>query len=225
MIKTSYVSNLVKDLKPSGIRKFFDLAADMEDVVSLGVGEPDFVTSWSVREAAINSLEEGYTSYTANAGLLELREEIANYMKKQFQVSYDPKSEIIVTVGASEGIDIALRAILNPGEEVIVVEPCFVAYAPLVAMAGGTPVTVQALPENDFKIKAEQIEELITPKTKAVLICSPNNPTGTLLGKEDLEEIAKVVKKYDILVISDEIYAELAYDEEYTSFASIDGLA
>lgn len=224
MIKTSYVSKLVQELKPSGIRKFFDLAANMEGVVSLGVGEPDFVTSWSVREAAISSLEEGYTSYTANAGLLELREEIANYMNKQFHVSYDPKDEIIVTVGASEGIDIAMRAILNPGEEVIVVEPCFVAYAPMVALAGGIPVTVQALPENDFKIKAEQIEELITPKTKAVLICSPNNPTGTVLGKEDLEAIAKVVKKYDLVVISDEIYAELAYDEEYTSFAAIDGL-
>lgn len=224
MIKTSYVSKLVQDLKPSGIRKFFDLAADMEGVVSLGVGEPDFVTSWAVREAAINSLEEGYTSYTANAGLLELREEIANYMKKQFHVSYNPKDEIIVTVGASEGIDIALRAILNPGEEVIIVEPCFVAYAPMVALAGGTPVTVQALQENDFKIKAEQIEALITPKTKAVLICSPNNPTGTLLGKEDLAAIAEVVKKHDILVISDEIYAELVYDEDYTSFAAIDGL-
>lgn len=224
MIKTSYVSKLVQELKPSGIRKFFDLAANMEGVVSLGVGEPDFVTSWSVREAAISSLEEGHTSYTANAGLLELREEIANYMNKQFHVSYDPEDEIIVTVGASEGIDIAMRAILNPGEEVIVVEPCFVAYAPLVSMAGGIPVTVQALQENDFKIKAEQIEAVVTPKTKAVLICSPNNPTGTLLGKEDLEAIAEVVKKHDLVVISDEIYAELSYDDEYTSFAAIDGL-
>lgn len=224
MIKTSYVSKLVQELKPSGIRKFFDLAANMEGVVSLGVGEPDFVTSWSVREAAISSLEEGHTSYTANAGLLELREEIANYMNKRFHVSYNPKDEIIVTVGASEGIDIAMRAILNPGEEVIVVEPCFVAYAPMVSLAGGIPVTVQALPENDFKIKAEQIEALITPKTKAVLICSPNNPTGTLLGKEDLEAIAEVVRKHDLVVISDEIYAELSYDEEYTSFAAIDGL-
>ena len=224
MIKTNYVSKLVQELKPSGIRKFFDLAANMEGVVSLGVGEPDFVTSWSVREAAISSLELGYTSYTANAGLIELREEIANYMNKRFQVSYDPKDEIIVTVGASEGIDLAMRALLNPGEEVIVVEPCFVAYAPLVAMAGGTPVTVQALQENDFKIKAEQIEAVITPKTKALLICSPNNPTGTLLGKEDLEAIAAVVKKHDLVVISDEIYAELAYDEEYTSFAALKDL-
>ena len=224
MIKTNYVSKLVQELKPSGIRKFFDLAANMEGVVSLGVGEPDFVTSWSVREAAISSLEQGYTSYTANAGLIELREEIANYMNKRFHVSYDPKDEIIVTVGASEGIDLAMRALLNPGEEVIVVEPCFVAYAPLVEMAGGKAVTVQALQENDFKIKAEQIEAVITPKTKALLICSPNNPTGTLLGKEDLEAIAAVVKKHDLVVISDEIYAELAYDEDYTSFAAIEGL-
>ena len=200
MIKTNYVSKLVQELKPSGIRKFFDLAANIEGVVSLGVGEPDFVTSWSVREAAISSLELGHTSYTANAGLLELREEIANYMNKQFHVSYNPKEEIIVTVGASEGIDLAMRALLNPGEEVIVVEPCFVAYAPLVTMAGGTPVTVQALQENDFKIKAEQIEAAITPKTKALLICSPNNPTGTQLGKEDLEAIAAVVKKHDLIV-------------------------
>lgn len=224
MIKTSYVSKLVQELKPSGIRRFFDLAANIEGVVSLGVGEPDFVTSWSVREAAISSLEEGRTSYTANAGLLELREEIAHYMNKRFHVAYDPKDEIIVTVGASEGIDLAMRALLNPGEEVIVVEPCFVAYAPLVAMAGGTAVTVQALQENDFKIKAEQIEAVITPKTKAVLICSPNNPTGTVLGKEELDAIATVIKKHDLVLISDEIYAELTYDEEYTSFAAIEGL-
>lgn len=224
MIKTNYVSKLVQELKPSGIRKFFDLAANIEGVVSLGVGEPDFVTSWSVREAAISSLELGHTSYTANAGLLELREEIANYMNKQFHVSYNPKEEIIVTVGASEGIDLAMRALLNPGEEVIVVEPCFVAYAPLVTMAGGTPVTVQALQENDFKIKAEQIEAAITPNTKALLICSPNNPTGTQLGKEDLEAIAAVVKKHDLILISDEIYAELAYDEEFISFAALEGL-
>jgi len=224
VIKTSYISKTVQELKPSGIRKFFDLAANMEGVVSLGVGEPDFVTSWSAREAAINSLEMGHTSYTANAGMLELREEIAHYMKSRFHVSYDPEEEIIVTVGASQGIDIALRTILNPGEEIIVVEPCFVAYAPIVTMAGGVPVTVQALPENDFKIKAEQIEELITPKTKALFICSPNNPTGTQLGKSDLEAIAEVVIKHDLLVISDEIYAELVYDEGYTSFAAIDGI-
>ena len=224
MIKTSFVSNKVQELKPSGIRRFFDLAANMEGVISLGVGEPDFVTSWTIREAAIHSLEEGYTTYTANAGMIELRKEISRYMDKRFNVSYDPANQIIVTVGASQALDLALRAILNPGEEVIVVEPCFVAYAPLVTMAGGNPVTVQTLAENDFKLKPEQLEAAITPKTKALLICTPNNPTGTQLGKEDLEKIAEIVKKHDLLVIADEIYAELSYDEEFTSFAAIEGL-
>jgi aminotransferase len=224
MIKTSFVSNKVQELKPSGIRRFFDLAANMEGVISLGVGEPDFVTSWTIREAAIHSLEEGYTTYTANAGMIELRKEISRYMDKRFNVAYDPANQIIVTVGASQALDLALRAILNPGEEVIVVEPCFVAYAPLVTMAGGNPVTVQALAENDFKLMPEQLEAAITPKTKALLICSPNNPTGTQLGKADLEKIADIVKKHDLLVIADEIYAELSYDEEFTSFAAIEGL-
>lgn len=224
MIKTSYVSKTISELKPSGIRRFFDLAANLEGVVSLGVGEPDFVTSWAVREAAINSLEEGYTSYTANAGLFELRSEISRYMEKQFHVSYRPDDQIIVTVGASQALDIALRTILNPGEEVIVVEPCFVAYAPLVTMAGGIPVTVQTSKEEDFKLTPQQLEAAITPKTKAVLICSPNNPTGTQLGHEELVMLADIVKKHDLLVISDEIYAELAYDEEFTSFAAVDGM-
>ncbi|MEY8755109.1 aminotransferase [Peribacillus frigoritolerans] len=224
MIKTSYVSKTIAELKPSGIRRFFDLAANLEGVVSLGVGEPDFVTSWAVREAAINSLEEGYTSYTANAGLFELRSEISRYMDKQFHVSYRPDDQIIVTVGASQALDIALRTILNPGEEVIVVEPCFVAYAPLVTMAGGIPVTVQTSKEEDFKLTPQQLEAAITPKTKAVLICSPNNPTGTQLGQEELVMLADIVKKHDLLVISDEIYAELAYDEEFTSFAAVDGM-
>ncbi|MFF2588145.1 aminotransferase [Peribacillus butanolivorans] len=224
MIKTSYVSRTIAELKPSGIRRFFDLAANLEGVVSLGVGEPDFVTSWAVREAAINSLEEGYTSYTANAGLLELRSEISKYMEKQFHVSYRPEDQIIVTVGASQALDITLRTILNPGEEVIVVEPCFVAYAPLVTMAGGIPVTVQTSKDDDFKLTPEQLEAAITPKTKAVLICSPNNPTGTQLEQAELVMLADIVKKHDLLVISDEIYAELAYDEVFTSFAAIDGM-
>ena len=224
MIKTSYVSKTVRDLKPSGIRRFFDLAANMEGVVSLGVGEPDFVTSWTIREAAINSLEEGYTTYTANAGILELRREISKYLERQFHVSYNPEDQIIVTVGASQALDIALRAILNPGDEVIVVEPCFVAYSPLVTLAGGKPVTVQTLKENDFKLMPEQLEAAITPKTKALLICTPNNPTGTQLGKAELVKIAEIVKKHDLLVIADEIYAELSYDEKFTSFAAIDGL-
>ncbi|PLR82817.1 aromatic amino acid aminotransferase [Bacillus canaveralius] len=219
--KTAYVSKTVGQLKPSGIRRFFDLAAGMEGVISLGVGEPDFVTSWSVREAAILSLEQGYTSYTANAGLLELREEISYYMEKQFEVRYAPDSEIIVTVGASQALDIALRAVLDPGDEAIVIEPCFVSYAPLVTMAGGVPVHVQSLKENDFKIQPSQLEEAVTERTKIIMLCSPNNPTGTLLSKSELEGIAAIAEKYDLLVLSDEIYAELVYDEKYASMAAI----
>ncbi|AGX05985.1 hypothetical protein B14911_24581 [Bacillus sp. NRRL B-14911] len=220
----TYISAKVDQLKPSGIRRFFDLAAGMEGVISLGVGEPDFVTPWSVREAAILSLEQGYTSYTANAGLLELRQEIASYMGKNFGVQYEPESEIIVTVGASQAIDIALRAILDQGDEVIVIEPCFVSYAPLVSLAGGTPVSVQTRKEDDFKILPSQLEQAITQRTKAILLCSPNNPTGTMLSGKELEAIAAVAEKHDLLVLSDEIYAELVYDEEYTSFASISGM-
>jgi len=222
--KRTYVSKLVHDLKPSGIRRFFDLAAGMEGVISLGVGEPDFVTPWHIREAAITSLEQGYTSYTPNAGLLELREEIAHYMRTQFQVEYSPTDEIIVTVGASSAIDIALRTILDPGDEVIVVEPCFVSYVPMVELAGGVAVQVQALKENDFKILPDQIEAIVTEKTKAIMLCSPNNPTGTMLSKHELEGIAELANKYDFLVIADEIYAELSYDEEYTSMAAIPGM-
>lgn len=224
MIKTSYLSNVVQEIEPSGIRKFFDLAATMEGVISLGVGEPDFVTSWSVREAAISSLEQGYTSYTANAGLLELREEISKYMKNSFGVQYDSNNEIIVTIGASQALDIALRALVNPGEEVIVVEPNFVAYSPLVTLAGGVPVPISTKKENDFKLTAEELEAAVTPKTKALLLCSPNNPTGTQLTRSDLEKLAEVIQKHDLVVLSDEIYAELAYDDEFASFASIPGM-
>ncbi|KON86522.1 aromatic amino acid aminotransferase [Sporosarcina globispora] len=220
----SYISKTVEELKPSGIRRFFDLAAGMEGVISLGVGEPDFITPWSVREAAILSLEQGYTSYTANAGLMELREEIAGYMQKSFGVSYSPQSEITVTVGASQALDIALRAILDPGDEVIVVEPSFVSYVPLVALAGGVPVQVQTLKENGFKILPEQLEKVITVKTKAIMLCSPNNPTGTMLERSELKAIAQIAEKYDLLVLSDEIYAELAYEGDYTSFAAISGM-
>ncbi|WP_442600406.1 aminotransferase [Neobacillus sp. D3-1R] len=220
----SYLSKTVEQLKPSGIRRFFDLAAGMEGVISLGVGEPDFVTSWSVREAAILSLEQGYTSYTANAGLHELRKEISRYLDRHFHISYSAENDIIVTVGASQAIDIALRAILNPGDEVIIIEPSFVSYGPLVSLAGGTPIAIQASHEKEFKILPSQIEENISSRTKAIMLCSPNNPTGTLLNKSDLEEIAKVVKKHDLIVLSDEIYAELVYDEAYTSFPTIQGM-
>jgi len=222
--KKSYLSKIVEELKPSGIRRFFDLAAGMEGVISLGVGEPDFVTSWGIREAAINSLEQGNTSYTANAGLLELREEISYYMKNRFKVEYSPESEILVTVGASQAIDIAMRAILDPGDEVIVIEPCFVSYGPMVNLAGGVVVQVQTLKENDFKVLPSQIEEVITEKTKAIMLCSPNNPTGSMLNKKELEELAIIAEKFDLLVIADEIYAELVYDEEYTSLAAIPGM-
>lgn len=218
----TYVSDTVSRLKPSGIRRFFDLAASMEGVISLGVGEPDFITPWSVREACILSLEQGYTSYTANAGLWELRKEISDYVARRFHVLYDPADEIIVTVGASQALDVSLRAILNPGDEVIVVEPSFVSYAPLVSLAGGVPIPIQTSGKHQFKLQPEQIERVVTPKTKALIICSPNNPTGTVLNAEELVQIARIVEKHDLLVISDEIYAELCYEEQYTSFPAID---
>ncbi|MED4533811.1 aminotransferase [Metabacillus fastidiosus] len=219
-----YLSNTAKNLKPSGIRKFFDLAAGMEGVISLGVGEPDFVTSWNVREACIQSLEQGYTSYTGNAGLIELREEISYYLQKVTNRYYNPKSQLLVTVGASQALDIALRAIINPGDEVIIIDPSFVSYAPLVDLAGGVPVMVRTKGEEEFKLQPEALEAAITDKTKAIVICSPSNPTGTVLRKEELERLAVIIEKHDLLVISDEIYSELTYDEEYTSFASIEGM-
>ncbi|WP_078432922.1 aminotransferase [Metabacillus halosaccharovorans] len=226
MIEPShYLSSTVKSLKPSGIRKFFDLASSMEGVISLGVGEPDFVTPWNVREASILSLEQGYTSYTANAGLLELRNEISYYLKEKTDITYSAKEEILVTVGASQALDIALRAIVNPGDEVIVIEPSFVAYSSLVSLAGGVPVSVQTSGEMEFKLQPSDLEKAITEKTKAIILCSPSNPTGTVLNKEDLEKIASIIEKHDLLVISDEIYAELTYDEAYTSFVSIEGMA
>ncbi|MFG6496121.1 aminotransferase [Fictibacillus sp. UD] len=218
---SNYLSNTVKSIQPSGIRRFFDLASSMENVISLGVGEPDFVTPWNVIEASYHSLEQGYTAYTANAGLFELRKEISRYMKRRFGVAYSAEEEMVVTVGASQAIDLALRAVLNPGEEVIVVEPSFVSYAPTVTLAGGVPVPVNTYREDDFKLQPEQIEAAITDKTKVIMLCSPNNPTGTVLSKGDLERIAEVVEKHDLLVISDEIYAELTYDEPYTSFPAV----
>ncbi|PER22750.1 aminotransferase [Bacillus cereus] len=223
-MKRFELSRVAESLQPSGIRKFFDLAANMKGVISLGVGEPDFVTPWNVRQACIRSLEQGYTSYTANAGLLELRQEIAKYLKKQFAVSYDPNEEIIVTVGASQALDVAMRTIINPDDEVLIIEPSFVSYAPLVTLAGGVPVPVATILEDEFKVQPEQIEAAITAKTKAILLCSPNNPTGAMLNTSELEEIAVIVEKYNLIVLSDEIYAELVYDEVYTSFASIQNM-
>lgn len=219
-----YLSQTAKELKPSGIRKFFDLAASMEGVISLGVGEPDFITPWNIREAAILSLEQGYTSYTANPGLIELREEITLYLSTRFGVHYDPKNQIIVTIGASQALDLAFRAIVNPCDEVLIVEPAFVSYGPLVSIAGGTPIPISTSADNGFKVTPEQIEQAITPRTKAILLCSPNNPTGSMLTREELEGIANVIEKHDLFVLSDEIYAELSYDETFTSFAAIEGM-
>lgn len=221
---TSYLSDYVQQIKPSGIRKFFDLAATMEGVISLGVGEPDFVTAWNVREASILSLEQGYTSYTANAGLYSLREEISRYLSNRFDLSYSPDNELIVTVGASQALDIAIRAIVNPGEEVIIPEPCFVAYDALVSLAGGILVHVHTTADKGFKATAADFEAAVTEKTKAILICSPSNPTGSVYSKEELNEIAEFAKKHDVIVLADEIYAELTYDEEFTSIAALPGM-
>jgi aminotransferase len=224
MKSSTRTSKLVNEIPPSGIRKFFDLASSMDNIISLGVGEPDFITPWAVREACISSLERGYTSYTANAGLLELRVEIAKYMNKQFQLAYQPKDEIIVTVGASEALDIALRAIIDPGDEIIVVEPTFVSYAPLVTLAGGKVVPVGTTVETNFRLLPEQLENAISPKTKAIMLSFPNNPTGSTMTEVELRGIAKIVEKYDLLVISDEIYAEMTYDHTHSSIANIEGM-
>lgn len=218
------LSSRALELKPSGIRKFFDILEEMHDVISLTVGQPDFDTPWHIREAGIRSLEEGRTYYTSNSGTIELRREIAGYQRRRFGLEYDPKDEIIVTVGGSEAIDLALRAIINIGDEVIVPEPCFVCYSPLVTMAGGVPVAISLKAENEFRLTAEELEEAITPKTKAVVLAFPNNPTGAVLKKEDLEQLAAVAVKNNIFVLSDEIYAELTYGAPHVSIASIDGM-
>jgi aminotransferase len=220
-----YFSSRVEQLKPSGIRRFFDLANSLEGVISLGVGEPDFITPWSICDASIQSINRGYTSYTENEGQLELRKEISYYMENRFQVSYSPNTEIIVTVGGSQALDCSLRAILNPGDEVMIVEPSYVAYEALVSMAGGKPVPIITSFENEFKPQPEQIKQAISPRTKAVIFCFPNNPTGSLLKKEELEVIADIIIEHDLLVISDEIYAELTYEEDtFCSIASIKGM-
>ncbi|MCL2631288.1 MAG: aminotransferase class I/II-fold pyridoxal phosphate-dependent enzyme [Firmicutes bacterium] len=218
------ISQTINDLPFSGIRKFFDLVSEMDNVVSLGVGEPDFATPWHIREEAIFSFEKRRTAYTANAGMLDLRRGISKYMKK-YNLDYCPKTEVLVTVGASEGIDIALRALINKGDEVLVIEPCFVAYKPCVIMAGGIPVSVPTSAKNDFKVTAKDIEKRITKKTKAILISYPNNPTGAVIGLKELEEIATVLRGKNIAVISDEIYSELIYgDAKHISIASLEGM-
>ncbi len=218
------LSPVVVNTEKSGIRKYFDLLEKMDDVVGLTVGQPDFVTPWHIREAGIESLERGKTYYTSNAGTFELREEINNYMTRRFGVSYKPESEIIVTVGGSEAIDIALRSILAPGDEVIIPTPSFVCYAPLARMSGGVPVTLETKYEDKFKIDPEMLKSLITPKTKMLVLPYPNNPTGAIMTKEELEAIADVIRDTNIIVLSDEIYAEMTYGHEHCSFASIEGM-
>ena len=221
----NYIAETIKNLPYSGIRKFFDVAAEMKDVVSLGVGEPDFATPWNIREEAVFSLERRRTTYTSNAGLLELREEIGKYMLSNYDLKYNPGSQVLVTVGASEGIDIAMRALINPGDEILVVEPCFVSYTPCVVMAGGAAVTVPTTSENNFRVRASDIKAKITNKTKAIIMSYPNNPTGAILERENLEEIAELLRGLDIIVISDEIYSELTYgDNPHISIASMPGM-
>lgn len=219
------VNPTVDSLPPSGIRKFFDVVSMMEDAISLGVGEPDFVTPWAIREAGIYSLESGQTYYTANSGLMELREEICNYMKRKYDVTYDAKTQVLVSVGGSEAIDAMIRSVVCPGDEVLIPEPCFVCYKPLTVMAGGVPVTIETKEEDNFRLTPEQLKEKITDKTKLLILPFPNNPTGGVMSKSDLEAIAEVLKGTDILVLSDEIYAELLYsDEPHTPFSKIDGM-
>ena len=215
------LSRTVVETPKSGIRKFFDLMSTMNDVVGLTVGEPDFQTPWHIREAGIESLEHGKTYYTANAGLMELRSEINGYMTRRFNVSYDPSSEVIVTVGGSEAIDIAFRSIIEPGDEVIVPTPSFVCYAPLAKMAGGVPVILETKVEDKFKINPEALKAVITPKTKLLVLPYPNNPTGAIMTREELADIADVLRNTNVVVLSDEIYAEMTYTGDHCSFASL----
>lgn len=224
MNMSSMISSVVRDIPPSGIRKFFDLVNENKDAISLSIGEPDFVTPWSIREAGIYSLEKGHTHYSPNSGFVELRQEIANYMKRKQNISYDAKNEVIVTVGGSEGIDIALRSLVQPGDEVIIPEPSFVAYKPCAIFAGATPVIINLKAENEFRLTPEELENAITEKTKVLIFPFPNNPTGAIMTKNDLEGIVEVLKNKDIVVISDEIYSELTYKGSHVSIASLPGM-
>lgn len=216
------LNDTVREIPPSGIRKFFDLANQIEGVISLGVGEPDFDTPWKIREAAIYSIEQGKTFYTANQGLVELRKEICRYQKRRFGLDYCYDKECIVTVGGSEAIDLAFRAIINPGDEVILLQPSYVAYTPGVALAGGKVVNIELKEDNEFKLTPELLEAAITPKTKAILLNYPSNPTGGFMTREDYEKIVSIIKKHEIIVITDEIYAELSYEQKFCSIAAFD---
>ena len=218
------LSKKVTEIQPSGIRKFFDIVSEMPDAISLGVGEPDFDTPWRIREEGIYSLEKGKTFYTSNSGLKELKIEICKYLDRKVNIQYNYQNEVIVTVGGSEGIDIALRAMLDPGDEVLIPQPCYVSYLPCTVLADGVPVTIPLQEKNEFKLTAEELEAAITPKTKVLIMPFPNNPTGSIMTKEDLEPIVEVVKKHDLFVISDEIYSELSYQGEHVSIASFEGM-
>ncbi|MBR3736794.1 MAG: aminotransferase class I/II-fold pyridoxal phosphate-dependent enzyme [Lachnospiraceae bacterium] len=218
------LSNTIKGIKPSGIRKFFDIASEMKDVISLGVGEPDFDTPWHIRDEGIYSLERGRTFYTSNTGLKELRCEINNYLTRRIGVSYDPDNEIMVTVGGSEGIDIAMRAMLDPGDEVLIPQPSYVSYEPCCVLAGGKPVIINLKEENEFRLTAAELEEAITEKTKLLVLPFPNNPTGAIMERSDLEAVAAVIEKHDLYVISDEIYSELSYKGDHVSITQLPGM-
>ena len=218
------LADKVVEIKPSGIRKFFDIVSEMKDAISLGVGEPDFDTPWHIRDEGIYSLEKGRTFYTSNSGLKELKEEICRYTRRKQGVAYDPDHEVLVTVGGSEAIDIGLRAMLNPGEEVLIPQPSYVSYEPCTVLAGGVPVIIELKGENEFRLTAQELEDAITDKTKVLILPFPNNPTGAIMERRDLEAIAEVIRKHDIFVISDEIYAELTYKEKHVSIVEIEGM-
>lgn len=218
------LSKTITTIEPSGIRKFFDIVSEMDDAISLGVGEPDFDTPWHIRDEGIYSLEKGRTFYTSNAGLKELKIEISKYLDRRFGLSYDYNKEMLVTVGGSEAIDIAMRAMLDPQDEVLIPQPSYVSYVPCCVLANGTPVPIELKAENEFRLTAEELEAAITPKTKLLVMPFPNNPTGAVMEKKDLEAVAEVVKKHDLFVLSDEIYAELTYLDNHVSIASIPGM-
>ena len=219
------VNRTARQIKPSGIRKFFDIANEMDDVISLSLGEPDFHTPWHIREAGIESLEKGRTSYTPNRGFLQLRAEISNFVERHYHVKYDPQTEVLVTVGGSEAIDLCVRTLIEPGDEVLIPEPSFVCYVPITEMAGGVPVIIETKPENKFRLTEEELEEKITDKTKLLIMPYPNNPTGAVMRRSDLEAVARVVERHNLLVLSDEIYASLTYGgEPHTAFSALPGM-
>lgn len=223
-VKTNLISERANQLKPSGIRKFFDLLASIEDVISLGVGEPDYATPWRIRESAIYSVEKGNTMYTSNSGMPELRNELSRYLAENYSVEYNPSGELLVTVGVSEALDLAMRAVINPGDEVIVPDPCYVAYDASVLLSGGIPVKVPTFEKSKFELIASEIEAKITRRTKAILLGYPSNPTGAVMSREKLLEVAKIARRHNLLVISDEIYAKLVYGCEHTCFSSLPGM-